>query len=607
LTIEKLKPLEHLWEGEAVYELQVAVALAADSKCCYTRLGKAKPKASEPSTLLSTDTDRPAGNSKYWDGDYFDFRLWMAENFYVVDKHGNLVLFVENEHQKVLLDLIESRRRAKLPCYIIIDKSRKLGFTTVVQGMILAFVNEIPYLRARTLAHEQDSTDEIYAICTTGWENIPKENRRPLKSKTPTKQIIEYAEPHNSVLRVATGGGKGKGRGGTPRFLHISEFAHWPNADRALLGLMNSIPDTWDVVVIIESTAHGKGNAFYNTWMQAQRGTSVWIPVFRSWKDDPECRLPLDPDLPFVMDEEEVRYAAEHNLDLEQMNWLRMVRDLKCGGDWNYCKQEHPCTWLESFLFTGWPWFKPEAIQGLFDQAGDPAFVGEVEWLSSDLPFVQFYEKQGGYLHVWEKPIPGKKYSGGVDTGHGIGADYSVVVIIRNDTGEVVAVYRRNQDLPAGLFGEVAAQIGYYYSTALLGVERTGIGNAALNVCEGRGRVPQIGVGYPRLYYQIVYDEKNQKQKKVHGIGTARKTKDEQMANVAKAVRDGEIKTRCVEMLLEMEGFVWDPSSNNWEQNYQDPISKRHHDDQIDALRFAWEMVYSRPLVGPFGEVEVVE
>jgi hypothetical protein len=83
----------------------------------------------------------------------------------------------------------------------------------------------------------------------------------------------------NSTYAVDTAKEVQSGRGGTLSALHGSEVAFWDDIEGKLTGLLESVPEDPDTLVVLESTAKGF-NEFYDRWDDAWNGRSEYIPFF---------------------------------------------------------------------------------------------------------------------------------------------------------------------------------------------------------------------------------------------------------------------------------------------------------------------------------------
>jgi hypothetical protein len=176
-----------------------------------------------------------------------------------------------------------------------------------------------------------------------------------------------------------------------------------------------------------------------------------------------------------------------------------------------------------------------------------------------------------------------------MDVGEGVGADYTVIQVICNETGEVAARYRSHR-VRAEMAGVDAYLLGAYYNFGLLGIERNGPGLAALAACErGLSEYPQM-TGYPNLYYHTYTDRKVPEETRRLGWITDKITKEAMLSRLALIFEGRGLKIYSRTTLLEMQGFVWDAEKKSFRQNYKPPDSRLAHDDEIMALAIANEM-----------------
>lgn len=150
-----------------------------------------------------------------------------------------------------------------------------------------------------------------------------------------------------SGYRTATAGTQDVGRGSTSQYGHLSEFAYWPEGQKQLAGLGNTIADIPGTEIIIESTARGIGNAFHQLWQDAEAGKNDWLPVFLPWYIMPEYRTAPKPDL--ELSTQDLEYQAAYNLDLGQMQW-RANKLATYGPGYEYLwYAEYPACAAEAF------------------------------------------------------------------------------------------------------------------------------------------------------------------------------------------------------------------------------------------------------------------
>ncbi len=372
-------------------------------------------------------------------------------------------------------------------------------------------------------------------------------------------------------------------------YVHASEVAFWEKPEEPILAINQSIPQDWDTLVFWESTANGIHNLFYRTWVAAERGEINMEPIFLSWKDFPEYSLPIAQGEKLSVEAEAKEFAKKYNLSDDQLKWACFTKRNQCHNSWDKFHQEYPASAELAFIFTGMPWFDRVIIREMLEQCHPPQKRGYLRLSSYNSCVPEFIANENGPLQIWQDPEPGLTYSLGMDVGEGVGADFTVIQVVSNETGELVARYYSNRVRPE-VAGVDAYLLGVYYNFGLLGIERNGPGLAALTVCErGTAEYPQM-TGYPNLYYHTYTDRKIPEETRRLGWITNKLTKEAMLSRLAQMIENRGLKIYSRNTLLEMQGFVWDAEKKTFIQNYRSPGSKLAHDDEIMALAIANEM-----------------
>lgn len=263
-----------------------------------------------------------------------------------------------------------------------------------------------------------------------------------------TKHDIVF-EKTGSHYYIGTAGQKAFGRGDTIHRVHLSEVAQFRKPENIIAGLKEAVP--LDGTIIIESTANGRGNWFYNEWQKAKEGDSIYTPHFIPWFIDDEYKLTeediqtltiptkakervLEPKLT----EEEQMLVEKFKLTIDQIRWRRYkIWDL---GD--LFPQEYPENDVDCFLQSGRPVFR---VVKMIDKR--PDLNKEIEYL------------------------------GGVDGAEGIkgGDNHCFALIDPNPPAKVVFEITNNE--PIDVFDTKVAKICSEYKVRL-GVEKNGVGVA---------------------------------------------------------------------------------------------------------------------------------
>ena len=226
---------------------------------------------------------------------------WRIKSLYwIVDKEGKAVRFDPNDEQ---LDFVRNLHTRNL-----VLKARQMGFSTLLgileldQGLFNADHTGV------VIADTLPNAGKLFGKVEFAYDRLPQalKDALPLKARN-SKSAMEFA--HGSGIYVGT-----SSRGGTPQFLHVSEFGsicrRYPErADEIVSGAFESVPSTGCIVV--ESTAEGAAGRFFDlvqTAMKRQAENAPETPLdwrlhFYPWFKKAEYRL--EPDMVIVS-------AADH-------------------------------------------------------------------------------------------------------------------------------------------------------------------------------------------------------------------------------------------------------------------------------------------------------
>lgn len=402
-----------------------------------------------------------------------DFYAYCAHNLKIVDVHNKLVPLEPNEEQRQLVDYVLDCLHKDKPIRAIILKSRKIGFSTIIEALTYWWTATHKNVRSRVIAHERDSAATIYQMFQRFYENS-QPFFKPSK-KYYTKRDLTFDTPEGTGLQssmsIATAENAHVGRGDTINWLHGSEVAVWPRGRELAAGIIEAVPMVPGTAIFLESTANGMGGYFYDEWQAAKEGESIYEPFFFPWHQHSQYRIQTEP-LDLDSTEEELRRL--YNLDDEQIAWYRM-KSKHYSNDPELLKQEHPFNDIEAFLASGRPRFNVDQLAKMESETRRPIYYElaekeEIKPIRSELsPF-----------KVWEKPKEGRHYTIGVDVAEGLEeGDFSVVDVMDRSTMRTVARWRGNIE-PADL-GDEVERIARWYNRALVGVE---VNNHGLTVVQ---------------------------------------------------------------------------------------------------------------------------
>lgn len=412
-----------------------------------------------------------------------DFALFAFLCCTVADREGRETPFIENPMQRRVNELEEQMRRELGYAWLYQLKMRRGGLSMNTQLRNLWRTWRKPNTRGITLAHERNSTDEIFQITRLAIQRFPPELLPPLGRE---RQRAVAFPGLGSRFLTGTAGSVNVGRGSDYSFLHVSEFAFV--ADPEALHTSASQAVRADGTYIAETTASGYGSPAHALWQEARAGRHKFRAVFFPWWWRDDAYLPLlDPEEldPLDSEEEELRaHIAEFQVELavwyyrvspdpdvitrrvlEQLKWRReKIREIgRTEFDREYPKDDTSC-----WLVAGTPYFDRDALR----------------WMREHAVREPIRREWNDELRIFAEPDPNKRYLLGADPSEGVEGDRSAFTVLEYETWEQVAAYSA-RTVPPELLADKAAIVGRRYASARYGPavmvpERNSMGHTML-------------------------------------------------------------------------------------------------------------------------------
>ncbi|MCH5226064.1 MAG: terminase [Muribaculaceae bacterium] len=458
-----------------------------------------------------------------------DFAYWAATCCYIKNKKGgDDILFRLNYPQRKMVGLLEGMRREGKPIRLILLKARQWGGSTCAQ-LYMAWLQLMHKrgLNSLIIAHQHSATAEIRDMFMRMIESYPEEamgecrvpsaeNRMP-KNVNCIKRRVENSGP--GAFRVVEGNFKVKVgsaerpdscRGGDYSLVHCSEVALWKKTRlktpedqmRAACSGVLLQPLT---LIVMESTANGTGNFFYDEYQAALSGKSQFMPLFIPWFEieqytcdfeSEDSRRQFAQSLIEGKESGEAKNGREQpgsylwwlwqqGATLEGINWY--IAERAKYSDHGQMASEYPSDDVEAFVHSGARVFDKYKVEALRPGCKEiAAKIGEVcgdaPSGSGSLENLRFVTDSQGLLKVWRLPEEesetrvNNRYLTVVDIGgRSSKADWSVVCVFDRlpaGTGavpEVVAQWRGHTDFD--LLAWNAARIAKFYDNSLLVIE----------------------------------------------------------------------------------------------------------------------------------------
>jgi len=332
-----------------------------------------------------------------------DSKEWRMNNLYrIVDKQGDSIKFRLNPVQREVLKGLHNRN--------LILKARQLGMSTFSVLYMLDSVIFNSNLSAGIVSYSLEHAQHIFKrILGHALDNLKPDMKQI--AGVVQRSAREITFKNGSFLRVDT-----TLRGGSYQAILVSEFgktcARNPiKADEVVTGTLQAVPI--DGQVIIESTAEGSENYFYEMVTQANsRGNENLSPLeyklfFFNWLQDFSCSMPQ----PVTIDYELKEYFDKLEKDLnvtissEQRNWYAHQKSIL--GD--KIRQEFCSTIAEAFLSNSDAYYFQQHIEKAYNEnrcLNTPLFDAlELVYIAmdigvNDLTVILFFQVVHGEIRV---------------------------------------------------------------------------------------------------------------------------------------------------------------------------------------------------------------
>lgn len=492
------------------------------------------------------------------------------------NKNSEIVPLKFNAPQQRLYDEIKRQKELGKPVRIIILKARQMGFSTETEAVI--FKDTVTHFNVNSgiVAHKDDSTNNLFNMSKLMYECLPAEIK-PKKKASNSKELIfdtNDGKGLKSKIKVMTAGGDGIGRSDTFNNLHISEYAFWgKNKKDQLVGLLQSVPNLPNTMIIIESTANGYED-FKDFWDKSVAGENDFVPLFIGWNELKDYSMPYDG---FELTKEEQELKTNYNLTNEQLSWRRWCIKNNCDGDINLFKQEYPTCPEEAFLSTGDCIFDKEKIINRIAELRkrkEPIKQGSFiyDFHNNTISNIKWIDDPKGIIKIYEEPRKNVLYGIGGDTA-GEGSDNFASQVIENFTGKQVAILWGKID--EDLYAKQMYCLGKYYNMALLGIEANFSSYPIKELQKYR---------YPKQYVREKEDKITGKKEKSYGFKTTTVTRPVIIAELVKILREEIENINDIPTLEEALTFIKNEKGKPEAQQGK-------HDDLIMSLAIGYRIM----------------
>jgi hypothetical protein len=500
------------------------------------------------------------------------------------------------------------QRQLEGPSYHIILKARRMGVTSGVQYLALWKLCTTKNYVVSNIAHNESSATLIARYLHLFFDTAPSwfhdamacspSCDHPAVSCAFRYRRQDYWEMiWGSRLQIFTASSQDAARATGSQFLHLSEAAYYPDAERLTRSLMPTLPKLKPgVVVVVESTGAGAEGWFYEEYMRAKEAeaaraegknpANLFVPHFYPWFYDSRYRLEgeLFPDERYS-DEEE--YLRSLGVDDQALLFRRYVIENEFGGDQDAFRQEYPSTEEDAFRRAELSVF-PYARLRAQAQRAQEGIAGE---LVRRVSGYELFRKEGSPLRIFREPDRKKTYLIGADPAvtASQSSDYAAAVVVTEYGGklEVVASLQVKADVES--FGEQLIKLARYYNNAMICPEQnSGAGRHLISYLLRRG--------YPRLWQNRDMIKRGVPLKEAIGWSTTRVSKEMLVSEMIAALWQDSIILTDKRIIAEMFDYTERPAGR---ERYG-PLSRDGHDDLVMATMIslvAWKLGHPRKLV----------
>jgi hypothetical protein len=542
-----------------------------------------------------------------------DFQVY-AEDCLVVRDHSTkqLLPFIFNNPQRILHIVVEKQRSELGYVRILLDKARRFGGSTYVEGRGYWKTSMNFNINAFIVAHEEDSTDTLFSMARLFHERNPLKPQTKYSSKKELLFDNKAGTGLKSEYSLACASNTSAGRSQGIHFLHGSEVAYWEgDPDELLDGLMSCISNPMDTEVYLESTGNGYGNRFQRDVFDAysegkypyyqengityawKRPGSDWVLVFIPWFAHTQYSREFDSDqqkhefeslikqrvfnkeLLQWEESEDIKLQKKYGLTLEQLHWRRWKIEDTFKGRIEKFRQEFPATVEESFLSKGSNVYPKELCDMIEAACNPPVLVGDVV---DRLGKTKIRPNPNGHFSIWERPSlnPEDTYFITVDSAGGKNErqkaekqepDYTNIDVFNHRTGRQAAQWHGHIDYD--LIADVVELIGNLYFRAVACVALLNHGYTA-------------AAGLKNKKYPMYENKPGEP-----GWIETGKSKPQMIDGLYEMARDGSLQIQCRETVSEMRTFV--------EENGKYGAESGCKDDRVTTAAIASQMMRLLP------------
>lgn len=422
-------------------------------------------------------------------------------------------------------------------------KARQIGWSTLVAAHQFWKAFFTADFLVIDLSRTEREAISLLKKTKTGYAHLPEWMRvRGPKLLVDNQQKMSFSNG-SEILSMPSQ--SDPARGESASLIVVDEWAFLENPEEAWASI-EPVADVGGRIIGL-STANGSGNFFHQLWVGATTGNNLFSTMFFPWSAGDRDR---------AWYEEKKRSMLPWQL-----------------------AQEYPTTPEEAFIRSGNPIFDHDALDrheittplnGRLVNLQPDAKLPNWDFRAVTDPRVVAGSR--GPLDVWKRPEPNTSYVLGVDTAEGLEhGDASSIHVLEVPTGDLVAHWHGR--IPADELALEVANLGWWYNTALVGVERNNHGGTVLSEMRH--------LHYPRLFRRRNINTVKSGPLHEYGWETNRATKPILIDGLGKALKQLDVHVHCERTMAELRTYVREATGSSVKMHGSP------HDDRVMSLAIA--------------------
>lgn len=337
-----------------------------------------------------------------------DFGHWMQNYGYCKLDGGGLGHPRQWESQRIIMEHIAgaeerawNQRSNGWPIEgirVLLHKARQLGATLLSRMLTVHRMIFTKHINAMAASVDEDKVLELYDRDKVIYDNLPWWMKPAVRFDEKAAHI-RFEGLNTLILYQQASQKSGLGQGRQFEVSHLTECASWQNTNVIALDFLPTIPMSIHTLVILESTAQGRGNWWHEYTEETRAGHHPeWTYIFVPWYAErtkyrlhpPDNWQPAPSTMAHAVKVRETSHewcGSTVELDREQLYWYERNRaSAQHAGELNLFLTNYCATPEESFQHSTVAAFSPELLDALRNETRAPLIYAEPTYAPQAIP-----------------------------------------------------------------------------------------------------------------------------------------------------------------------------------------------------------------------------